>query len=463
MIENVMKSKRLIWPVILLLTLVLSCNMPGWGEDATEIPGSTEEALGVAAAMDTPMPTEVIAEAEIEEDIEVETPLEDQPGEATETTTVFTPCAPLPPPSGATVTVNSENGLRDQAFNAAPGTTILIEPGVYNLPETIHIINNGITLRSSTGIREDVILDGGGMLTGPTQVVLIEADDVTIADLTIRNAGEHGVAVQGTDRPTLYNLHILDTGYQLVKVNPAGDGSEDGTLACSRLEYTTTSPEEYTNGISAHNAHRWTVRDNQWYRIRTPGNTPAPTILFWSGSSDTIVERNLLVDCYQGIAFGNSSHEAGDHVGGIVRNNFIYASMPHDSVIEMVHATGWLVAHNTALLLNPNNLDWGMEARFADTSGIFANNLTNMRIWNDRDGAVTTSTGNMENLLVEWLRAPAEGDLHLVSDSVPPIDAAASLPEVPGDIDGNPRPQGDAPDVGADEFALTQIYIPILD
>jgi hypothetical protein len=461
MVGKAKQWKRLILPVALLLVLVLSCNMPGWGEEAGEAPQPTAEIPKEIVQVDTPTPIEPMENPETQDGVETEVPAADQAIAAVET--MFDPCVPLPPPSGPTVTVSNENGLRDQAYNASPGTTILIEPGVYEMMDMIQIVNDGITLRSASGVREDVILDGGGMLVGHTQVILVEADDVTIADLTIRNGGEHGVAVQGTDRPILYNLHILDTGYQLVKVNPVGDGSEDGTLACSRLEYTTASPEEYTNGISAHNAHRWTVRDNEWYRIRTPGNTPAPTILFWSGSSDTVIERNLLVDCYQGIAFGNSAHEAGDHFGGIVRNNFIYASLPHDSVIEMVHATGWLVAHNTALLLNPNGLDWGMEARFPDTTGTFANNLTNLRIWHDRDGAVTTSAGNMENLISEWLRAPAEGDLHLLNNTVPPVDAASSLSEVPGDMDGNPRPQGEAPDVGADEFTTRQIYMPLLD
>ncbi|MBK7181378.1 MAG: hypothetical protein IPH82_30075 [Chloroflexi bacterium] len=151
----------------------------------------------------------------------------------------------------------------------------------------------------------------------PYHIIAIFADDVTIADLTLRNGDEHGVSVNGSDRPILYNLHILDTGYQLVKVNPVGDGSEDGLLACSRLEYTTTSPEDYTNGISAHNAHRWTVRDNEWRRIRTPNQVPAPAILFLVRLVRYIVERNLLVDCYQGIAFGNASHDAGDHTGAL--------------------------------------------------------------------------------------------------------------------------------------------------
>lgn len=363
-------------------------------------------------------------------------------------------CPPFPPPSGTTVTVSSEETLRHQARNAAPGTTILIQPGIYNLTDIVHIVNERITLRSSSGNRDDVILDGGGMLaSGRYHVILIEANDATIANLTIRNGDEHGITVNGSDRPTLYNLRILDTGYQLVKVNPVGDGSDDGVLACSRLEYTTTAPTDYTNGISAHDAHRWVVRDNQWYRIRTPHNAPVPTILFWGGSSDTIVERNLLVDNYQGIAFGNASHGAGDHTGGIVRNNFIYASLPHDSVIEMVHATGWLVAHNTALLLNPApGLTWGMEARFSDTSGTFAYNLTNMSIWNNRDGAQASLVGNLTNALAGWFVLPSAGDLHLNASAIPAINAAASLPQVTSDIDGEARPIGPAPDVGADEY-----------
>ena len=454
-------SKKLGWVLVVLVILALSCNMPGRDGETMEIPKVFTEIADGVDDVGEPMPDSTAADPGVVEDTEGVV----QPGDDPSSEKVLAPdpCTPLPPAVEPMLTVSTEAELRDQAYSAASGTTILIEPGVYDLGNTVQIVNAGITLRSSTGVRGDVVLDGGGMITGHTHVILIEADDVTIADLTIRNGGEHGVSVQGSDRPKLYNLHIYDTGYQLVKVNPVGDGSEDGELACSRLEYTTTSVEEYTNGISAHNAHRWTVRDNQWFRIRTPGNTPAPTILFWSGSSDTIVERNLLVDCYQGIAFGNASHEAGDHTGGIVRNNFIYASMPHDSVVEMVHATGWLVAHNTALLLNPNELTWGMEARFEDTSGTFAYNLTNMQIWHDRDGAGGTSTGNMTDLQSDWLRAPGDADLHLLDASVPPVDAAASLPEVPADIDGELRPQMEAPDVGADEVSKVQIYVPLLD
>ena len=374
-------------------------------------------------------------------------------------------CPPLPPPTDPTVTVSSEAELRDRAYNAAPGTTVLVTAGTYNMQSYVHIVNDGIAIRGATGDRDDVILDFGGMTDGYFGI-LVEADDVTIADLTIRNATDHGVSIQGRDRPVLYNLHIQDIGDQLVKVNPWGDGSEDGLLACSRLEYTTIAPDEYTNGISAHNAHRWVVRDNEWYRIRTPGNTPVPTVLFWSGSSDTIVERNLLVDCYQGISFGNASQEGINHTGGIVRNNFIYASTPHDVVIEMVRATGWLVAHNTALLLNPDGVTWGMEARFSESQGTFAYNLTNMDIWLDRDGANATGTGNITDAQSSWFVNPSDGDLHLVSTATAAIDQAATLPDVSDDFDGDTRPIGSAPDVGADEYGTptfdVYVYLPVV-
>ncbi len=361
-------------------------------------------------------------------------------------------CPPLAPPSEPIVHVSTEADLRDRAYNATPGTTILLAPGLYQMQGFVHVAVDGLALRGETGDRDDVILDFGGMETGYFGI-LLDADDVTIADLTIRNARDHGVSIQGRDRPVLYNLHIQDIGDQLVKVNPEGDGSEDGLLACSRLEYTVAAPDEYTNGISAHLAHRWIVRDNTWLRIRTPGNTPIPAILFWSGSTDTVVERNLLVDCAQGIAFGNASHGPGDHFGGIVRNNMIYASLPHDVVVEMVHAEGWLVAHNTALLLDPApGLTWGLEARFADSQGTFAYNLANMAILADRDGAQGTLVGNVTTAGASWFVDPAAADLHLLPTATGALDQAAPLPEVTNDFDGDARPIGPAPDVGADEY-----------
>lgn len=376
-------------------------------------------------------------------------------------------CAPLPPPAGNIIAIADESVLRNQAYSAPVGSTLLLAPGVYQMSSFLHIAVQGLTIRAETGIRSDVVLDFGGMIGGSFGV-LLDADDVTLANLTIRKALDHGVAVQAADRPLLYNLHIYDIGDQLVKVNPGGDGSQDGVLACSRLEYLNPPPDDYTNGISAHDAHDWVVRDNEWYNIRGPLGTTGPTILFWSGSSGTIVERNLIVDSYRGIAFGNPSHTGIDHKGGIVRNNMILFSKPHDVAIEMTRAQGWLVAYNTVLLLNPDStgLTWGMEARYPESQGEFAYNLTNMAIWPDRDGANGILTGNITSAQTSWFVDPMMGNLHIASSMVAPVDAGELLSDVSSDFDGQPRPISSAPDVGADEFGVLdlnlQVYIPVV-
>jgi hypothetical protein len=368
-------------------------------------------------------------------------------------------CSALPPPSPPIKFVSSELEIREQAYQALSGTTIIIRAGTYQMGGYLHIANNKITMRGETGDYDDVILDFGGMESGYFGV-LVEADDVTIADLTIRNAQDHGISIQGRDRPLLYNLHIHDIGDQFVKVNPEGNGSEDGILACSRIEYTTTAPDSYTNGISAHNAHRWVIRDNEWYRIRGPAGQTGPTILFWSGSSDSIVERNLLVDCYRGIAFGNPSHVGIDHTGGIVRNNMFYSSLPHDVAVEMTRAQGWLVAFNSVLLLAPETgLTWGMEARYPESEGLFANNLSNMPIWHDRDGAEGNVESNVTNAVTGWFVDASIGDLHILPGISEVIDQASANHGVVNDYDGESRPWGLASDIGADEVMSSGVLI----
>lgn len=396
-------------------------------------------------------------------------PLAAQQGPSHSTASSF--CPPLPAATGPTVTVGTEADLRSQAYGAPAGTAILVSPGTYAMADFVHIVNAGITLRGSTGDPDDVILDFGGMVGGHFGI-MVSADDVTIADLTARNAADHGVSIQGVDRPTLYNLHILDINDQLVKVNPLGDGSDDGLLACSRLAYTTTDPDGYTNGISGHNAHRWTIRDNAWVRIRTSNGTPVPAILFWSGSSDTLVERNTLIDCSQGIAFGNASQVGVNHTGGVVRNNLIYASQPHDVMIEMVRSTGWQVGHNTVIGLNPApGLSWLIEARYSESAGTFANNLSNLAVWVDRDGAAGTSTGDVVTAEASWFvdGSPANAadvDLHLDPSATGAIDVAERVSWASLDIDGELRPGGRLADAGADEAGPltlnTLVFLPLV-
>ena len=48
--------------------------------------------------------------------------------------------------------------------------------------------------------------------------------------------------------------------------------------------------------------------------------------------------------------------------------------------------------------------------------------------------------------------APASGDLHLKTAVPEIVGRAQAVPDAPHDIDGQDRPQGAGPDIGADEW-----------
>ncbi len=60
-------------------------------------------------------------------------------------------------------------------------------------------------------------------------------------------------------------------------------------------------------------------------------------------------------------------------------------------------------------------------------------------------------TGNVVNAQLTWFVDAQNHDLHLAA-TAPVIDTVQNIPEVIDDFDGDHRPVGNAPDVGADEF-----------
>src|SRR5512146_1199334 len=80
-------------------------------------------------------------------------------------------CAPLPPPSGNIVNVSDVSGLEHAVNSATSGTTILIANGTYNLDGVyLRIDVPNVTLRSASGNREAVILDGNYVTTEIIQI-----------------------------------------------------------------------------------------------------------------------------------------------------------------------------------------------------------------------------------------------------------------------------------------------------
>jgi hypothetical protein len=393
-------------------------------------------------------------------------------------------CPPLPPPGGATVNVATVEELKDAVESAAAGDTILIADGAYELNGVyLWVDTPGVTLRSASGNRDAVILDGNYQTT---EIVTVTASDVTIADLSLRRAFTHPIHVTTTEsadtlNTMIYNVRIVDPGQQAIKINPWASRThfpDNGTIACSHIELTDAGRIEvwningscYTGGVDAHWARDWTIRDNLIEGFWCSIGLSEHAVHMWRGCRDTVVERNVTRENARGIGFGLASGGEArtypddpcpsadyvGHYGGIIRNNAVFASSSglfdsehsFDCGICLASACGARVFHNTVVSTQPpfSSIEW----RWPSTDAEITNNLATHN-YRERDGATAILAGNLESQPLSLFVDGPGGDLHLASTASVAIDQVAAPAEVVDDIDGDGRPVGPSSDVGADE------------
>lgn len=385
--------------------------------------------------------------------------------------TVLPAAPPLGAPTGTVVRVSSVAALNAAVSSVASNTTILIAPGTYVLTSTLWVNGalSNVTIRGESDRSSDVVLVGQGMGVPSSGVPFgIWAGNgvtgLTVANLTIRDVYQHALIFNpGTESPRVYNVRLVNAGQQLLKANPDGSGGgvDHGVVEYSIFEYTNTAPDYYTNGVDVHTGKDWVIRHNLFRRIRAPqGQLAGPAILMWNGSTGTIAEGNVFIDCQREIAFGLIQRTPNDHTGGIIRNNFIVrtAGLSGDVAIGVFDSPGTKVLHNTMLLSGqyPN----AIEYRFPDATGVvIANNLADA-VARARDGAVASLSGNVWTASASWFVDPPAGDLHLKSTTTAAIDRVAPLADVARDWDNELRPIGAAADVGADEYSASGPTLP---
>lgn len=390
------------------------------------------------------------------------------------------PCEPLPPVAGDPVEVwpAQASTLRQTVADAASGTTILLHDGIFDLGCgdggcRLVFSTPGVTLRSFSGDREAVILDGEYQTN---ELISIYASDVVIADITLRRAYDHPIHITGPGSPVsgilIHNIHIVDPGQQAIKINPDTSGigvTIDSTIRCSYIELTDVGRSNirdncYTGGIDGHATSNLVVRQNRIEGFWCDDGLSEHGVHLWRASSDTIVEENLIIDCARGIGFGLGNGTANGHVGGIIRNNFIGAASSgladspsgFDTGIGLESAEGAAVYHNTVVTTFAP-LSSSIEWRWALTTAEVSNNLTNHDLL-ARDGAIATLDGNISTALLAWFSDPEVGDLHLVSDDLEPVGAATLLAPGLVDVDFDGLERDSTPDVGADEY-----YLPVFN
>ena len=397
-------------------------------------------------------------------------------------------CGPLPAPTGNIIDVSpaQAGSLRTIVGGAKTGDTIRLADGVYVLGEGLVFRTPGVTLRSASGNRDAVILDGQ---YNAAEIISAMTSNITIADVTITRAYYHPIHVSpysGNITGTLlHNLRVVDGAEQFVKVNNDGNQYvDDGIIRCSSFELTDTGRSYvrnscYTGGIDIHQARGWQIYSNRFDGFWCKSGLSEHAIHVWTGSRDTVVDRNIIINSVRGIGFGLGHTAAGrtypdqpcsgrayvGHFDGVITNNFVFANDPDlfdsqygfDSGIALEQACGAKVLHNTIFSTRPPSSS-SIEWRFPNTAASVANNLVSHNLV-ARDAGNATLTGNVTGAHESLFVNAAAGDLHLRSTASVAIDQAAPIATpVRWDIDSQPRI---APaDVGADEYASGAVLLP---
>jgi hypothetical protein len=374
------------------------------------------------------------------------------------------PPTPLPAPGGATVHVSTVAQLQNAVAAIASNTTIIIAAGTYQLTSTLYINGSftNVGIRGATANRNDVVIVGRGMNApgdgGVPFGIWVGGDvrGVTIANLTIRDVFNHPIMLNaGAQSPFIHNVRLVNAGQQFLKANPNGTGGgvDNGIVEYSVFEYETVSRDDYTNGVDVHTGDNWIIRHNLFRNLRAAEGLAGPAILMWNGSINSLVDGNTFIECQREIALGLVERTPNDHTGGVIRNNFIFRSLPGDVAIYVADSPGTQVVHNSIVISRtyPNPI----EFRFPHTTAtVVANNVVDGSIV-ARDGATGSVTGNYTSATAALFANAALGDLHLTPPSTVLLNQVTTVPaSAPLDWDGQPRPAG-AADIGADEFVVS--------
>jgi hypothetical protein len=377
-------------------------------------------------------------------------------------------CEPLPLPEGNVRVVRSAGQLENAVRDARRDSAIVLEDGVYEISRMLDIRASGVTLRGRSADPSKTIIRGGGMSDDSVGVALsVSASGVTIAHLSVGRVRHHGIQVRGETGASglrVYAVRVFDTGQQLLKGSfaPNGRTADNGVVECSTFEYSDHAPSDYTNGIDLIGTKDWVIRDNRFARIRGPRDgrwSAGPAILVWGGAEGTVVERNLVVDCFRGIALGlgpgvfdtpRGGDSDVDHRGGLVRQNVVInLNEWADEGIEANAAPGVTIEFNTVLV--EGRVPWSIGLRFSATSGVARNNLTARRI-TFRDRGSATLEGNVDTAARSWFLDAMSGNVRLAGTAVRAIDAGVPVTDPQEDFDGLPRAVGERPDAGAFEY-----------
>jgi chitodextrinase len=362
-------------------------------------------------------------------------------------------------PDSRTVGTSAELNTAVNDANSGVINEILLRDGTYTLTGALQIRRSGITIRSLSGTRGAVIVQGQGMSgsIGYGFQIHTGVNGFTIRDLTLRRFAYHAIQLYpNVDNVTIRNIIFNDTGEQMVKgTYDAGvtNPSENILVENCVFEYTAgTGPQYYIGGVDCHFHHNGIVRNCAFKNIRSPSDDVAEhAVHFWTSSNNTLVERNTIVNCDRGIGFGLEDRR---HRNGIIRNNFIYnngtGSFCDVGIDLHIESGSSAQVYNNTVLVNsyPNAIEYWSTTGL---STVIVNNLTNNAIAS-RSGGNASLRNNVTTAANGWFINPTVGNLHLASAKTEVVNRGEAVSGLTVDIDGDTRPFGSGIDIGADEY-----------
>jgi len=352
----------------------------------------------------------------------------------------------------------------------AGGDDLLVKQGTYN--EALYINGPAGSSTKPTVIRSYpghvVTIRGGGntgrvkitstsyitfdgfVVTNFNQGIFVEgnASHITIDNCVVHDVGQEGihvkenssyVTIQGC---TVYNMERIGgccNGEGIyVGTGSAGplDNSHHVIVRNNTIHDVTDEAIELKPGT-----HDSIVENNTIHSCTDQGATTGSAIEFesrnlieqsWNANPNHIIRGNVIHDCYVGIRVGS---------GVQVYNNIIYNTLGGRAGIVVTNSDGdgytRYLLHNTIAM--PSNAIV-VEGGITDT----------------RNNIGPTSSSNLAFNASHFVNAAA-GDYHLRAGSAP-IDAGLDLSSIVGvDKDGNIRPAGAFPDLGAYEFGQVAV------
>lgn len=390
--------------------------------------------------------------------------------------------------------------LRSAVSKAAPGDTISLRGGTYNLTGTVWVDKSDITIQSYAGETAKLVAPSTNSSIG-NAIDIGGSNNIKLLNLDISGGYYYTLKADGGDNLLISGSKLHDSGADVVKLAP---GTDYSVIEGSEIYNSGRRDGSNAEGVDAVGANYAVLRDSYIHDITTNG------VYYKGGSVGTVIERNRVTRTgYSGIILGQSTDavffdasnpEHYENIDGIVRNNIVWdvggagvaawaALRPqiYNNTLYNVAKTyfgGLLVqaeagrASTDVTLLNNivtvagsrpalNIRAGGLTGSLVSDYNYFNSGSGSPQIWDDISGyygglAGWQSSGQDIHSYAGDPGVDAADGFHLTSTSGA-IDRGTAISLVTDDFDRQSRPSGAAYDIGADEASTSMPIVPPTD